>query len=249
MDAGGIGDLVMATPVLKALRERFRKSHISLLVVSRSAEIVRKLPYFDELIEFDIDNRLESLRLFWSLRHKKFDMMIDLHAIESWMASLRRMFLYFIINPKIKVGRNTDHRGFFLDIKSPENLLGTVHEVERKLSIAKALGAEIADRNLTFNVSESDRNSVSAFLNEHGIGERQFVVGLNPCSDIKTKCWGKNRFVEIGKRLANKYQARILITGGPNDRALIEKIIRSLWRVCMPERGSYKRLLMSLKKL
>ena len=236
MDAGGIGDLVMATPLLRALRERFKKSHITLLVVPRAAEAVKKLPYFDELIEFDIGNRLESLRLLWRLRRRRFDMMIDLQAIESWPAALRRMLLYLIVNPRIKVGRNTDHRGFFLDIKVPEDFLGTVHEVERKLSIANALGAEVAVPNcfnrtnveLKFKLSESDRASVEAFLDEHGIEDGQFMVGLNPGSFLPTRRWDKNRFIEIGRRVASKYEAQLIITGGNREKTLIREIAESL---------------------
>jgi len=228
MDAGGIGDLVMATPVLKALREKFAKSHITLLVVPRSAEVIKDFPYFDEIIKLNLNDTFASLRLFWKLRKRKFDMMIDLHAIETWMASLKRIILYSIITPKVKVGRNTDHRGFFLDIQVPENFLGTVHEVERKMSIPEILGAKIGIPNLTFNLSESEKNSVNAFLDKNGIQDEQFIVGINPGGFLPTRQWNKEKFIEIGRKLVQRYQARLIITGGNREKILVSKIAESL---------------------
>ena len=104
---GGIGDMIMSTPALKAIRKNFSDSEIALLTVPRSAQALNNKRYANKILYFkqesfskgpsrSIYNQVFSnLRLLWSLRKERFDMMIDLEAIETWKSSLLR---YIILN-------------------------------------------------------------------------------------------------------------------------------------------------------
>jgi len=234
MEAGGIGDMVMSTPALRALREKFSFSEIVLLTVPRSAQAINTRQYADRVLYFKQEafskgpsnsiykQIFSNLKLLLALRREKFDMMIDLQAIETWKASLRRFIFYKSVGAKISVGRNSDGKGFFLDVKVDDDLFGKTHEVDRKLLITEALGAETKNRKQEFHVSKEDKEFINSWLIDAGVEEKRTVVALQPGAFVPSRQWNSERFVEIGRRLSQQYNARIIITGGNNDNIAYE---------------------------
>ena len=96
-------------------------------------------------------------------------MMIDLEAIETWKSSLLRYIFYICVGAGNKVGRNSDGKGFFLDVKVHDDLFGTVHEVDRKLLIARALGAKTNDTKQEFYISTEDREFITTDCRIQGL--------------------------------------------------------------------------------
>ena len=124
LQLAGIGDLVIATPTLKALRTKFKDAYIGLLVVSRSTQLIEGGPYIDDLFILDIrDTGLRNLfkkgafikvfKTIKELHQKKFDMLINLEHISSWTGAFKMAFLFRLIGAEFRVGRDTDGRGFF----------------------------------------------------------------------------------------------------------------------------------------
>ncbi len=103
-------------------------------------------------------------------------MMIDLEAIETWKSSLLRYIFYICVGAGNKVGRNSDGKGFFLDVKVHDDLFGKIYEVDRKLLIASALGAEADDTNQEFYISTEYRVFINDWLLDSGIGDSRTIV-------------------------------------------------------------------------
>lgn len=234
MEAGGIGDMVMSTPVLKALRKKFAHSDITLLTVPRTAEALNIKHYADRILYFKQEafskgpsksiykQIFSNIKLLLALRNEKFDMMIDLEAIETWKASLLRYIFYKSVGAKKKVGRDSNGKGFFLDTKVHDDLFGKVHEVDRKLLIAGALGAETKNTKQEFSISREDREFINNWLMDSGIDDNRTIVAIQPGSFVPSRQWKSKGFVEIGRRLYQKYKAQVIITGGTNDNVAYE---------------------------
>ncbi len=234
MEAGGIGDIVMSTPALRALREKFSDSEIVLLTVPRTAQAVNIKRYANRIICFKQEafskgpsqpfytQILSNIKLLWALRKERFDMMIDLEAIESWKSSLLRYVFYKCVGAKKKVGRNSNGKGFFLDVKVSDELFGTVHEVDRKLLIARTLGAETEQTKQEFYISTEDRVFINRWLMDSGIDDNRTIVAIQPGAFVPSREWKSEGFVEIGRKLFQKYKAQVIITGGNNDNAAYE---------------------------
>ena len=234
MEAGGIGDIVMSTPTLRALREKFSDSEIVLLTVPRTAQAVNVKRYANRIICFKQEafskgpsqpfymQILSNIKLLWALRKERFDMMIDLEAIESWKSSLRRYIFYKCVGAKSKVGRNSNGKGFFLDVKVRDELFGKVHEVDRKLLIARTLGAETKHTKQEFYISTEDKESINRWLMDSGIDDNRTIVAIQPGAFVPSREWKSEGFAEIGRKLFQKYKAQIIITGGNNDNVAYE---------------------------
>lgn len=181
MEAGGIGDMIMSTPTLRAIRKRFQHSEILLLTVPRTAQSLKVSRYADKVLCFEQEafskgpsgflyhKLFSKIKLIWSLRKENCDMIIDLEAIETWRSSLLRYLFFLGIGAKKRVGRNSNGKGFFLNLKVYDDLFGRVHEVDRKLLIARALGAKAENRRQEFPVSSEDREFVNNWLLDSGV--------------------------------------------------------------------------------
>ena len=234
MEAGGIGDMIMSTPALKALRERFSSSNITLLTVPRTAQALNIKHYADRVLYFNQEafskgpsksiykQMFSNLKLLWTLRKERFDMMIDLEAIETWKSSLLRYIFYICVGAKNRVGRNSDGKGFFLDVKAEDDLFGAVHEVDRKLLIARALGAKTNDTKQEFYISPEDRAFINNWLLDSGIVDSRAIVAIQPGAFVPTRQWKSEGFIEVAKKLYQKYKAHIILTGGSNDKVVYE---------------------------
>lgn len=236
VQVAGIGDLVMATPTLRALRNRFSKSKISLLTAPRAKDIVVGSPYIDEIYTLASHKYFrpgtflkpgslrDTLRLIRKLRQKHFDLMINLYNLASIRGTLRMAFLFSTIGAKYRAGRDTDRRGFFYNLKVPERSLSPKHEVERMLDIARALGAKIRNKDLEIPLFAEDRNYVTEFFSQYQIRKDDLVIGINPGAFRPSREWDKKKFALVADELSKKYQARIIITGGKRDVKLANDI-------------------------
>jgi len=234
MEAGGIGDVVMSTPALRALRERFSNSDIALLTVPRTAQAINTKQYADRILYFKHEafskgpsksiykQIFSNIKLLLALRKERFDMMIDLEAIETWKSALRRYIFYKSVGAKKKVGRNSDGKGFSLDIKVRDNLFGKVHEVDRKLLIARALGADTKNTKQEFTIPMEDKEFINNWLMDSCIDNNRAIVAIQPGAFVPSRQWKSKGFVETGRRLFQKYKAQIIITGGNNDNVAYE---------------------------
>lgn len=87
-----IGDVVLSTPVIRALRRAFPEARLSYLVERDAAAVVAGNPHLDEVLIVERSRGLlrviDDLRLAWMLRRRRFDVVIDMHGgpRSSWLA-------------------------------------------------------------------------------------------------------------------------------------------------------------------
>ena len=112
INLGGIGDILLATPALRALRGLYPKAFIALLTIPRSVAIAEDLPYIDKIFNIQLSLK-EDLRLFVSLRKMGFDMLINMRTLASWPGALKMATLFSLVGARYRVGRDTERRGFF----------------------------------------------------------------------------------------------------------------------------------------
>lgn len=232
INLGGIGDILLSTPALKALRRHYVDSRISMLVVPRSYELVKDLTFVDEVFIMPSRFSLKSfcleifsdLKLLVILRKKHFDLAINMRTLVSKKSAIKIKFLLDIINPKIKAGRNTDGYGRFLDIGIPETSLGQKYESEYDIDTVRALGAEVIDKTIDFEISQESIKKVEALLNEAGIRENDTLIGIHP-GGTPSHRWPIENYAKVINEIYEKTSAKFVITGGKEDFGLAKKLI------------------------
>jgi ADP-heptose:LPS heptosyltransferase len=218
----GLGDMVMATPAIEALKQLYPKAKICLLTNPRSIEIIRGNPYVDEV--YVLIGARDIFTTIKKLRSNHFDMVVNLYRLYSLKGAIKMFLLFWLIRGKYWVGRDTDGRGFFYHLKVPEKLSDKRHEVEYKLDIVRALGGQISDTNLRAEHDRNDENFVNDILNKIGISQRDILVGIN-CSAFRSAYnWMIDGYAKLGDYLIERFKVKVIFLGVNKDRSKFVKI-------------------------
>lgn len=258
IQAGGIGDCVMSTPSLRALRKKYPLATINLMVIPRCANLFERCPHINNLIVFDpgrfknwrsilnIGNAIELKKILKSQRDKNYDLAINLFKLGTTTGALRMAALMKLINVKCLIGRKNIKAGFFYDIKVAEE----GHEVLSQLSVVRAIGCDVEDKSLELWISDEDMEFADNFLKENGVRDGDLIFSINPGTAKLHKRWSKERFVEIADWLIDKYGGRLLITGSQNEMWLAEEIKSKMKRDAIISSGktTLNQLAVLLKK-
>jgi heptosyltransferase II len=234
-----VGDAVMATPTLRAVRELFPQAHIAYMMKRYVKPIYTGLPWADQLITYRSGktNKKAGKGLFdlaRRLRGAKFDLAILLPnsfqaALVCKMANIPRI-----------VGYERDGRGFLLSDKLlPRKEKGKFVPspiVKYYMGLAHYLGSQHRDLTLKLFVTDSERREASDVLERAALSrdiERPASAGkpplilLNPGAQFGVaKCWLPEYFATLADRLIDELGATILISGAPRERRIIETISR-----------------------
>ena len=218
--ANWVGDAIMSTPVIRAVRKNFPKATITVLAKPWVIPVYENNPYIDKILLYDSKGchkkGFGTLKLAKDLREYQFDLAILMqNAFEAGL-------LAFLAGIKERVGYNTDARGFLLNRSISLNpALKKGHLIEYYIGILK--GASLADdgRELDLFLCESDRVFANHFLKKEKFDLSRPVIGINPGATGGTaKRWFPERYALVCKNLAQKFKVKILIFGGPSDNEL-----------------------------
>jgi heptosyltransferase-2 len=236
-----VGDAVMATPALRAIRRLYPDAHISYLLRRYVKPIYAGMPFADQLLTyrtgrtkakagkgfFDVANRL---------RRGKFDMAILLPnsfkaALICKMAGIDRI-----------IGYERDGRGFLisdklLPVKEKGKFLPTPI-VKYYLGIAHYLGSKERDIGLELFVTDHEKREAEEIFRRAGLDpdlKQPAARGLAPLIMLNpgaqygaAKCWLPEHFARVADRFSQELGATVLLSAAPRERAIVEAVQRHL---------------------
>lgn len=217
-----LGDLLMTTPLLAALRYRFPDASITYAVGAWSRPVVETSEHVDDVLVIPDRWTLGSMRaVAEELRRRNFDAAFvpertPLSGIVTLLAQI-----------PVRVGLDSGGRGF--SYTHPVQIPGApVHEADLYLALASAIGVPSRERRLWFFPSDKDRQAAMALI-DHIPGDGPLVVlhpggGNNPGMLLERKRWLPQRWAVIADRLHREYGARIVIVGSGNETDVAEAV-------------------------
>ncbi len=234
VNLGGIGDLLLSTPALRALKKAYPLASVSFLGVSRTCEVARSIKYFDRVIPFEFYDeekrtfffgRFSSLFKFLSgLRSEGFELAINMRTIVSLSSAFKMAFLFFMVGAPYRLGRNTEGRGFFLNLKIPESDEGDRLEMEYDLETIRLLGADVSDASFDADLFwENDNPVFKQLLAKEGVNEADQIITVNP-GGMPSHRWPLENFIKVIEGLKNRPSCKIIIIGGPAEMNLSQRL-------------------------
>jgi heptosyltransferase-2 len=232
-----VGDAVMATPTLRALRTAYPTAHISYLLRRYVKPLYAGMPWADQLITYRTGKGPSKtgkglFELAGRLRGGNFDLAVLLpNSFKT--ALLCKMAMI----PRV-VGYERDGRGFLLTDKllpvKEKGKFVPVPLVKTYLGLAHYLGASERDLKMELFVTDSDAREARAVLASGGLspeidkpgstGSGPLVL-LNPGAQYgAAKCWRPEYFAELGDRLINELRATVLLSAAPRERPIVDSI-------------------------
>ena len=217
-----IGDLVLSTPSFTALKNKFPKAYISLVVNNYTKELVVNNPMIDKVITCDSETSLfDKLRFILDLRRMHFDLILVLHST-FWSCAIS-----FLSGALFRIGYKERGCGFLLTTPIPPKKGDEiVHEVEKTLDIVRVIGANIEAKELYIGVTEQGERYAETFFREMGISSRDKIVAIHPGARQEYIRWQKEGFAEIANNLIEEYHFKILLVGDDSEEHLVEDILR-----------------------
>ncbi|MDD5668762.1 MAG: lipopolysaccharide heptosyltransferase II [Candidatus Omnitrophica bacterium] len=221
-----LGDVLFSTAVIRNLRYNFPDAFIACIIPSRCYSVLEGNPYLNEIIIFDEKTTHRSIgdkiRFVRMLRTKRFDRVFLLHR------SLTRVFLCWLAGIRVRTGYDTFRSSLLLTNKIPLVPCTSVHRIDYYLGIIKGAGLDIKDSFTDFFVSQKDTEFAAQFLKKNSISGNDFVVGINAGGNWMPKRWPPDRFAKLADTLIEKFSARVVITGGPEDTKLADTIVSAM---------------------
>ena len=232
VNLGGIGDFLLSTPAIRTLRRAYPESTLFLLSSPRITQFAKKLNYIEQVYTFYISyggrvsfsKILENLSTLLKLRKKHFDLAINMRTLYSKKSAEKIRFLLNVIKPKLKLGRDTEGRGDFFDIKISETNIGQKYEMEYDIEIVEALGIRVVDRRIDFPISSEAEDKVNNLLRKEGIESEDTLIGLHP-GGMPSRRWPIENFSQVIKEISKRIPfSKFVITGGEDEVNLGEKL-------------------------
>ena len=217
-----IGDIVMATATMRALRRHFATDEIALLIRAYGREVLDGAPWFTEVIEIESGHARE-ISAAHSLRKRHFDLGILFTNSFSTALAMR------LSGTKRRVGYDRDGRGFLLTdrIKPPRQgrKFLPIPAVDYYLGLIEYLGIPVEDKRLGLFVTPEATEKAEQIFRKCGIARDDIIVVLNPGAAYgSAKQWPVEYFAGLADLLAEKFGARIILSGSPAERPILEAI-------------------------
>lgn len=244
-----IGDAVMMTPALGAIRQSFPSARITVLANPLVAQLFTSHPWVDEVLIYDQKGKhrglLGRLQLAAQLRSRGFDLAILLQnafnaALITWLARI-----------PLRIGNRSDGRGVLLSHGFPLDLQPQgVHESAQYLAMLQYFGIDGQGQQQYLETTVAEDLAMTERLAAAGIGPGEFLLGINPGATYgSAKRWYPDRFAAVARSLAAEWGARVVITGGPGETEIAGAIEQGLAGDCVNLAGKTSvRELMALIK-
>lgn len=219
-----IGDCVLASPVVEALRERYPNAEISWAVQTKSVSAVRGLPNLDEtLLWNDRKTRIPSLlKTLWRVRRSRFDVTLDLQGLDK-----AGLFLWASGSPRRISGSSARRISTWSALEMVDEPAETIHAREFYLRRASQLDIAPDSHSRFFPrvpITSLHRRFANEFLEHAGFTEEHRVFGLNLGAAHAVKQWPPARFAALADTLLREDERhRVLVFGAPADAPLLEQ--------------------------
>ena len=221
-----LGDCVMATPTLRAFRQLFPDAHIKAMVSRNIRPVLDATPWIDAFVTVR-GRRRDPVSLSRRLMRGGFDTAVLLPN------SFRTAALVAMAGIPKRVGYDRDGRGLLLtDRLLPRKDAGgyiPVPALDSYLGLARYLGTRDADTTMRLFTRPEDDATADAMLRGSGFDpdSEQPLILLNPGAQKPVKRWSTDRFAEVADRCARRWDARVAVTGSPEEADILRAVVAS----------------------
>ncbi len=236
---GQLGDVVLGLPALAAIRERFSGARLTVLTGTPADQIVRLAGIADSVegvdrraLKYGSKARAVAniVRLAFRIRRERYDAVVDLHAFYETGLLARFSGAPFRAGPH---RRNRSLPFLYTNVAPLEDL--SSHIGDRYMAVAEAAGARpVAFVPRIVPDAADDASAARRLATVATQGGR--LVGLNPGAGWEIRKWPRDRFVELGRRLARD-GARIVVFAGPEEPGLGAEIASETGPAAAPMEG------------
>lgn len=227
----GIGDALIFTPALKLLRKALPDAQIDALTMIKGAhDIYLRNPHINNVYFFEFlkEGKLNSLKYIFSLRGK-YDATLCVYP------SNRKEYnsINFLLGANKRAGinylrKNFQNFGWLNNVTIKED--DSLHNAQTNIQLVEKLLDKNFNEEPAFEIflNGNDHSKADEHLTSLNVKSDDIIIGFHPGTAVLKnhikRRWEPEKFAELGKKLIEKYNAKIFIFGGPDEDELKENI-------------------------
>ncbi|MES2354882.1 MAG: glycosyltransferase family 9 protein [Pseudomonadota bacterium] len=227
-----LGDVLMTTPAMRALKLSEPDRRIVLLASHAGAAAARFIPEVDEVIEYQSPWMKSTKRhdatldhaIVRALRRHKFDAAV-IFTVYSQSPLPAALLCYFAEIPlRLAHCRENPYQLLSDWIADPEPENVVRHEVRRQLDLVAAIGSVTVDERLSFAVSFADLTWARERLQAIGVDITRRWFLLHPGASAASRCYPPELWAEAARQITIEADCPVVLTGSANEAPLVENI-------------------------
>jgi len=234
-----LGDVLVTTPAIHAIKRSLPLAEIVLLASPVGAQAARLNPDLAGVIEYDapwVDpwqrlphDSARELAIVEQLRAEQFDAAVIFTSFRQ--SSLPAAYLAYLADIPLRLGLSIDASGSLLTTRQrPLDI--PLHEVERGLDLVAQVGLTTDEIDLVLEVPADAANAAATWLSTQGIPpagiRRGPLVVVHPGCSMPARTAPPEQFAEIVTALIERLEATVVLTGTDDELDLVTSIIDRL---------------------
>lgn len=212
INLANVGDVVLSTPIARALGSFYKHAKIDLLVTPQTAAVAKLFPNVNDVIVYDKLGKdkdlLNFLKLIIKLRKKKYQLALSANLSE------RSVLIAFLSGSLYRIGFKARGSQWFLTHTVDSQIRVGQHNTEYLLTLLDPLGIKNSDSAPFLNVS-----TICSIPKDRS---KKFEIVLCPCGRSKGKSWSIEGFAEIIKQFSSLGQCYLI--GGTAEQSILKEI-------------------------
>lgn len=229
---GDIGDVVLTTPTIRAVKEAYPDARVSILIFKPYGSLLAADPNIYEVVETvrirsSLLHRMrEAVAFARRLRQKQYDLVIDLRTGD------RGAILSFLTGAPVRVGCQGIKQQFWHEILFTKIIRDLkvapppVHPgADQSLRVVRELGIDTTDSIPKLYITPDDQLRANTLLAEFGLTPATQMVTANPFSRWKYKEWDDAKWGEVIDLVWEAHHIPVLLIGSPEEAAACQKIV------------------------
>ena len=228
-----LGDVVMTTPAIRALKASGSSRHLTLLTSPAGAQVTSLVPEIDEVIVYEAPwmkasaPRSESQPDFALLEHLRrtgFDGAVIFTVYSQ--SPLPGALLCYLAGIPLRLAHCRENPYQLLTdwVPEPEPEQLVRHEVRRQLDLVRAIGCETPDERLRLQVPGEARRRMAQTLRELGLDLARPWAVVHPGASAPSRRYPAELFAQVARGLVLDLGCQVLFTGVEAERPLVEHI-------------------------
>jgi ADP-heptose:LPS heptosyltransferase len=212
-----MGDVLLTTPAVRALRKRYPESHIAYLVEDVPGQVLQGNRNINELmIRDDKSGWKESIETLARVRRGRFDLVVD------FLANPRTALITSLSRATVSISYLNHRRHFaYTHPVMPQGTYSAAH----KLSLLRVLGCPMDSLELDMELPESAQAFARKFMSQHGLSHSRPIVCLYPFHKRPVREWPPEYFMSLADRIKREWDAAVIILWGPGREGEAESFL------------------------
>mgnify|MGYP000859002272 CR=1 FL=1 len=228
----GIGDMILASKAMRSIRRGYPQSEIHLLTSTEAGSLAQSFPYINRIYFFPIRELrrnkvfiLRTVSILFQLRKTIYGIAVNLYRVGSYLGAMKMGGFFSLLKAGKKIGHDRYGFGRFLDVSLPASTFEGRHVADAMQEIAIKAGGIPDDRGIEVYWNPEAETKWRSFFDPIA---GKIAIGINPGGDRANRRWAPDRFAAVAARLVERFNARIILLGGPGDRDIASSIAQAI---------------------